>query len=90
MSFPIIKTSDVPLWRKILRQNFTRVELFADFLELNETQRALITTHPNFPLQVPLRLAQKMPKGILEDPLVKQFLSTKEELKEQANFNIIR
>jgi EF-P beta-lysylation protein EpmB len=80
MSCPLLKIIPSPSWRTILRKNFTRVELLADFLELNEKQRAQLILRSDFPLQVPLRLAQKMAKGTLEDPLVKQFLPTIHEL----------
>jgi EF-P beta-lysylation protein EpmB len=66
-------------WRTILRKNFTRVERLADFLELNKEQREQLVKQPDFPLQVPLRLAQKMVKGSLDDPLVKQFLPLAQE-----------
>lgn len=80
MSSHSLKLAASPLWRTILRKNFNRVELLVDFLELNEMQRALVMTDPRFPLQVPVRLAQKMNKGTLDDPLVKQFLPLKQEL----------
>lgn len=86
MSLPILKNNPISLWRSILRKNFTRVELLADFLELNEKLRKQLILSPNFPLQVPLRLAQKMVKGTLEDPIVKQFLPTQQELHVQACF----
>lgn len=73
-------SNDSSPWRAILRTNFTKVELLADFLELSEEQRVQVILRPNFPLQVPFRLAQKMAKGSLDDPLVKQFLPTSQEL----------
>jgi EF-P beta-lysylation protein EpmB len=67
-------------WRLILRKNFTRVEALADYLELTPSQRSQLLLKPDFAIKVPLRLAQKMAKGTLDDPLVKQFLPTKQEL----------
>lgn len=84
MTLPLLKATSV--WRTILRNNFTRIELLADFLELNEEQRAQLILRPHFPLQVPLRLAQKMAKGTLDDPLVKQFLPTSQELMAHPRF----
>lgn len=78
ISIPVIKTAP-PSWRTILKSHFTRLESLADFLKLNENQRAQLNLRPNFPLQVPLRLAQKMAKGTLEDPIVKQFLPILQE-----------
>ncbi len=66
-------------WRLLLRKNFNRVEALADYLELTDDQRQQLLVKPGFPINVPLRLAQKMAKGSLEDPLVKQFLPTKQE-----------
>lgn len=73
-------------WRSIQRESFTRVEALADFLQLNEEQRTHILFRPNFPFQVPLRLAQKMAKRTLDDPLVKQFLPLVQELDLHAGF----
>jgi L-lysine 2,3-aminomutase len=81
----MLKILSSPSWRSILRKNFTRVELLADFLELNEKQRAQLISRPDFSLQVPFRLAQKMAKGTLEDPLVKQFLPTRQELETHSD-----
>jgi EF-P beta-lysylation protein EpmB len=88
MSFPSLKMASVSLWRLILKKNFTRVESLADFLELNEEQRAQLVLKPKFPLQVPLRLAEKMRKGTLDDPLVRQFLPTSQELDLRSDFMV--
>lgn len=66
-------------WRQALRQNFTRWERLADFLELSSEQREVIDTQPAFPLNLPMRLAQKIEKGNLHDPILRQFLPLKEE-----------
>lgn len=79
MTCSLLKLISPSPWRTILRKNFTRVEALANFLELNEKQRAQLTAYPDFPLQVPFRLAQKMAKGSLDDPLVKQFLPLLQE-----------
>jgi EF-P beta-lysylation protein EpmB len=82
-SFKIMPNSS---WRAILRTNFTRIEALADFLELNEQQRSQLVLRSHFPLQVPLRLAQKMAKGTLDDPIARQFLPTSQELQAHAQF----
>lgn len=66
-------------WREIQRQNFTDCADLIDFLELDKSlcERVLVKSH--FPLNVPLRLAQKMAKNTLDDPLVRQFLPLKDE-----------
>jgi len=62
-------------WRQIQKGNFTRLEDLANFLELdlNEIAKA------SFPLNFPFRLAQKVEKGDLKDPILLQFLPRKEE-----------
>lgn len=84
--FPILQNNSISLWRKILKTNITKLEQLADLLEWSEEQRAKILRRPNFPLLVPLRLAKKMAKGTLEDPLVKQFVPMEEELEEHPLF----
>lgn len=72
-------------WREIMRQNFTRWEKLADFLELTEEQRASIVKNPRFILNLPYRLASKVKKGTLDDPILKQFLPTvAEEVKTEG------
>jgi len=82
----IVSPSPSAPWRAILRKNFTRIELLADFLELNEEQRSLLIARSDFPLQVPLRLAQKMAKRTLDDPIAKQFLPSLQELHGNSEF----
>ncbi len=88
MSLNVIKnTSVVPVWKTILRKNFRRLEDLASYLELTPDQREQLSKSPSFALNVPLRLAQKMQKGTLDDPLFKQFVPTLEELTVHPDFN---
>lgn len=73
-------------WKKIKKTNFTNIEKLADFLELSPRDRKEITAFPKFPLNLPLRFAKKISKGTLEDPLLRQFLPLKKELKKQKGF----
>lgn len=66
-------------WKHIQKSNFTSIERLADFLELSERNRNLLITRKDFPLNVPIRLARKMQKDTLEDPLFKQYVSTSRE-----------
>lgn len=75
-------------WKKILRQNFTDVHTLADLLELDASQRKKLLARPSFPLNVPFRLAKKMAKGTLADPILKQFLPLEVELKRNELFVI--
>lgn len=76
----------IPLWRQILRNNFTNWSKLADFLQLKPFQREIIDKNPHFPLNLPLRLAEKITKKTLDDPILKQFLPTVEENKKHAHF----
>jgi EF-P beta-lysylation protein EpmB len=62
-------------WQRIFSKNFRKLDLLLDFLELSNSQRETLKNDLKFPINVPLRLANSMKKGSLEDPLVKQFLS---------------
>jgi EF-P beta-lysylation protein EpmB len=73
-------------WKKILRTNFVDPAALADFLELNDSQRQSIVAAPRFVLSLPKRLAQKIQKGTLEDPILKQFLPTTEEQQVSVGF----
>ncbi len=75
----MLNTKVLPHWKKILRQNFTSWEKLSDFLELSVHQREQIYAKPKFILNLPFRLASKIKKGTLEDPILKQFLPLKLE-----------
>lgn len=75
----------VALFRKIQRQNFTDWEKLLSFLHLEHKQFPKVA----FPLNLPLRLAQKMEKGSWQDPLLRQFLPTAEELHPSPLFLLI-
>jgi EF-P beta-lysylation protein EpmB len=64
-------------WRQILRANFTNWEKLADFLHLSDREQ--IITQKHFPLNLPLRLAEKIEKGNFNDPILRQFLPTIQE-----------
>lgn len=76
----------VPLWRKIQRNNFTCIKELSDFLKLDKLQASTIATRRPFPLNLPLRLAEKIEKGNLKDPIFKQFIPTFEEIREVKGF----
>jgi EF-P beta-lysylation protein EpmB len=66
-------------WRQILRSNYTNWEKLADFLSLPQDIRDQIIIQKHFPLNLPIRLAEKIEKGNFEDPILKQFLPTTQE-----------
>ncbi len=58
----------------------------ADFLELSEIDRAKIDHKPGFALNLPKRLADKIQKGNIQDPILRQFLPTLAEKIETTSF----
>jgi EF-P beta-lysylation protein EpmB len=76
-----------PLWRKIQKTNFTQVKHLCDFLELSPLQTKRVLERSTFPLNLPRRLAEKVRKGTLEDPILRQFLPLDEEQKTTPGFS---
>ncbi len=64
----------VDLWRKIQKENFTNVNKLADFLELDEKNRSKLAHKKKFSLSLPMRLAEKICKNSLNDPIALQFV----------------
>jgi len=73
-------------WRSIQRKNFVRIEDLCEFLTLDADKRARVLASPRFPLNLPYRLAEKIEKNTLDDPILRQFLPLQEELVETPGF----
>lgn len=69
-------------WRFIQKKGFSNVAKLMDFLELDVENRAKVIQRKDFPLLIPFRLAEKMPKNCLDNPLALQFIPTIQELDE--------
>jgi EF-P beta-lysylation protein EpmB len=82
VAIPVVPVS----WRQIQRNNVTKWQNLANFLELNDDQKEKILKKCRFPLNLPYRLAAKIQKGTLEDPILRQFLPIDEEEKDHAAF----
>lgn len=67
-------------WQRVLIQNIKSATALADYLELSPAQRDQLLQDPKFVWNVPLRLAGKMKKGSITDPLFLQFAALKQEL----------
>lgn len=74
----------VPLWRKIQRENFTKLSSLVDFLELDAPLKERLPPDSKFSLNLPRRLAEKIQKNSINDPLFRQFVPQIEE-KSQAS-----
>lgn len=69
-----------PEWRKIQAQNFRDWHALAHFLALDPASlQHIVIALRAFPLNVPKRLAEKIEKGTLSDPILRQFLPLQEE-----------
>jgi EF-P beta-lysylation protein EpmB len=82
-SLPIASPSP---WRLIQKENFVNVADLADFLQLSADQKESLLSLPKFPLSLPRRLAEKMEKGSISDPLFLQFVPLKKELDRAMGF----
>ena len=74
-------------WKNILKSNFTQMDRLADFLELDEANRAQILFKSDFVLNLPYRLAKKIKKNSIIDPLFLQFVPLQKELKVTKSYN---
>jgi EF-P beta-lysylation protein EpmB len=70
----------IPLWRQVQKDNFTKIAPLLDFLELSESLRGKILERPRFRLNLPQRLASKIQKNTLDDPILRQFVPLEDEL----------
>ncbi len=75
-------------WRRVLRQNFTNFYDLATYLELSEENREALDIKPEFRLHLPKRLAEKMEKNSLADPLFLQFVPLKKEQILHPDFTV--
>lgn len=72
-------------WQTDLSQAFTQLDDLLNYLELDKNQLDL-SLNPQFPLRVPRPFAQKMKKGDINDPLLKQVLPLAVESKLTSGF----
>ncbi len=75
----LCKAEAVPLWRKIQRTNFTKLDPLLDYLELSPENRKKVFHNSRFILNLPQRLAAKIEKNTLNDPLLQQFVPLENE-----------
>jgi EF-P beta-lysylation protein EpmB len=79
-------TPQVPLWRQIQRTNFIKWDDLADFLHFSALSRQKILPYAKFPLNLPRRLAQKIQKNTIDDPIFRQFVPLTDELVDSPGF----
>ncbi len=66
-------------WRQVQRENFHSLKKLSSFLQWDAEKTEKVLNSPPFVLNFPLRLACKVAKNTLDDPILKQFLPLKEE-----------
>ena len=74
-------------WRQVQRQNFTCWKKLTEFLQLDSAHFPDILKDSKFPLNLPLRLAQKIKKNTWDDPILLQFLPINKEKEIVSGFN---
>ena len=67
-------------WQTLLRQNITRWLQLAEFIDLPEVKNL------KFPLNLPIRLAEKIERGQSDDPILLQFVPREAERKQSPLF----
>lgn len=75
-----------PIWRQIQKTNITSFEELSSFLLLNEEQLLQLDVTPRFVLNLPRRIAEKMAKSDISDPLFVQFVPLIKEREKSAGF----
>jgi EF-P beta-lysylation protein EpmB len=73
-------------WRQIQRTNFTDWKKLLLFLNFNPEKEQRVLPNSKFPLNLPVRLAEKIQKSHWEDPILRQFLPTVQELESSPLF----
>lgn len=79
-----MSTTASPLWRKIQRENFTRISSLLQYLEIEDQKQ--IWSDPRFVLNLPKRLAEKIQKNTLHDPILLQFVPLIDEKVTASGF----
>ncbi len=74
-------------WRQIQRENFTDWRKLLAYLQLESVEDRVIQ-RSSFSLNLPIRLAQKVAKGTIDDPILRQFLPMQEENHQDPRFSI--
>lgn len=75
-------------WRQIQKTNITRFNDLLLFLQIDPLQQKQLLYSPRFPLNLPLRIAKKIRKNDLNDPLFKQFVASNLENDSVDSFSL--
>ncbi|MGM0439822.1 MAG: KamA family radical SAM protein [Chlamydiota bacterium] len=73
-------------WQEILKNNITSWQELAKLGALTARQLSEISTNSNFPLNIPRRLALKIVPDKDDDPILRQFIPSKDEERLRQDF----
>lgn len=71
-----------------MSQSFTDINKLIKFLKLDNKNKKKILLKISFPLYLPMRLAKKIKKNDLSDPILRQFVPLIDEEKKDPSFTI--
>jgi EF-P beta-lysylation protein EpmB len=71
-------------WRIEQKKSFNSLEEIANFLNLDEEKKNRLVVKKDFPLHIPFRIAKKMKKNCISNPLALQFLPLDYEFSEDG------
>ncbi len=66
-------------WQQELAEGFNNINELCEYLNIPHADKNLISSCSNFPLRVPREFVDRMEKGNINDPLLKQILPIKDE-----------
>ncbi len=75
----------IKTWQQELAEGFNNVYELYDYLHLSPSNN-LLSTLPDFPVRIPREFADRMEKGNINDPLLKQVLPVEDENISSAEF----
>ncbi len=76
----------IDTWKDIRKKNITKWQELFTLLELDPSLQAILDAHTHFPLNLPRRLAEKIEKKNIKDPILLQFLPLHEEKNSLPGF----
>lgn len=74
-------------WKEQLKENIVKIDELIHLLQLDQENQQRLYKKTLFPLNIPRRIANKIKKNDLNDPLFRQFVPLKEEQIESPNFS---
>ncbi len=69
---------NIKTWQQELAEGFSNTDEICNYLNISQADKNFISPS-DFPLKVPVEFADRMEKGNINDPLLKQILPTKDE-----------